>query len=103
MNDRRFLAVLNEVATAMAYTPLEPSTGRTEAEAIQIWAEFLRNCVGQGVSVGDPRWRAVEVHRIAGQPRFTLPAEGTTPTETRDDFSVGLALLMSVLHPEDPA
>lgn len=102
MNDRQFLRILNDVAASMAFAPLEPVAGRSEAEAVQMWAEFLRKCVEKGVSVGDARWRLLEVHRVAGRPRFLLPAAEGTPEESRDDFSVGLALLMGVLHPDDP-
>ncbi|HEX6791892.1 MAG TPA: hypothetical protein VF247_11330 [Candidatus Krumholzibacteria bacterium] len=103
MNNQRFVTILNEVAASMARAPLEPAAGRSEAEAIQVWAEFLRRCVEQGVPVGDPRWKALEVHRDRGRARFRLPAEGKPAPDTRDDFSVGLALLMSMLHPEDDA
>jgi len=101
MNDRRFLFILNEVAESMAFAPLEPSSGRSEAEAIRMWAEFLKHCVERGVSVGDPRWRALEVHRVGGRPRFRLPSQEGDQPETRDDFSVGLALLIGMLHPDD--
>lgn len=101
MNNQRFVTILNDVAASMASAPHEPASGRSEAEAVQLWAEFLRRCVGEGVSVGDPRWSLLEVHKVAGNTRFRLPAGGQPRTETRDDFSVGLALLMSVLHPED--
>jgi hypothetical protein len=102
MNDRRFLETLNGVAASMSFAPLEPAAGRSEAAAIQMWAEFLRRCVEKGISVGDPRWRLLEVHRVAGRPRFLLPKGERVVSETRDDFSVGLALLMGVLHPDDP-
>jgi hypothetical protein len=102
MNDRRFLEILNDVAASMALAPLEPTAGRGEADVIQMWAEFLRHCVEKGVSVGDPRWRLLELNRVAGRPRFNLPAGERAEPETRDDFSVGLALLMGVLHPDDP-
>ena len=101
MNNQRFTRILNDVAATMASAPLEPSAGRSEAEAVEMWAEFLRRCVAQGVAVGDPRWKQLEVHRAGGRPRFRLPAGGEPVREPRDDFSVGLALLMSVLHPED--
>jgi len=101
MNNHRFVTVLNDVAAAMASAPLEPAAGRSEAEAVQTWAEFLRRCVAAGVTVGDPRWKLLEVHRVGGRARFQLPAGGQAAPETRDDFSVGLALLMSVLHPEE--
>jgi hypothetical protein len=101
MNNQRFLSVLNDAAAAMASAPLEPSAGRSEADAIQVWAEFLRKCVAAGVSVGDPRWKLLEVHRVGGRPRFRLPAGGQPAPETKDDFSVGLTLLMSVLHPDE--
>lgn len=101
MNDRRFLSILNQVAGSMAVAPLEPAGGRSEADAIRMWAEFLKLCVDRGVTVGDPRWRLLEVHRVGGRPRFRLPAGDGGQKETRDDFSVGLALLMGVLHPDD--
>ncbi len=101
MNDRRFLTILNQVASSMAAAPLEPGAGRTEAEAVGIWAEFLKHCVEKGVSVGDPRWRLLEAHRVGGRPRFRLPTTEQPKGDTRDDFSVGLALLMGVLHPDD--
>src|SRR5262249_10727917 len=100
MNDRRFLSILNQVAESMAFAPLEPASGRSEADAIRMWAEFLKHCVERGVSVGDPRWRSLEVHRVGGRPRFRLPAGGSE-SQTRDDFSVGLALLMGVLHADE--
>lgn len=101
MNNPRFVSVLNDVAASMASAPLEPSADRSEADAVQLWAEFLRKCVAAGVSVGDPRWKLLEVHRVGGRPRFRLPAGGEPRGETRDDFSVGLTLLMSVLHPDE--
>jgi len=101
MNNQRFVTVLNDVATSMASAPLEPSAGRSEADAVQMWAEFLRRCVEAGVTVGDPRWKRLEVHRVGGRQRFRLPAGGEQGGEARDDFSVGLALLMSVLHPDE--
>jgi len=101
MNDRRFLSILNEVAESMAFAPLEPASGRSEADAIRMWAEFLKLCVHRGVTVGDPRWRSLEVHRVAGRPRFRMPASDGGMPEARDDFSVGLALLMGVLHADD--
>lgn len=101
MNDRRFLTILNQVASSMASAPLEPASGRSEAEAIGVWADFLKRCVEEGVSVGDPRWRDLEVHRVGGRLRFRLPSVERTKDEVRDDFSVGLALLMGVLHPDD--
>ncbi|HET6349331.1 MAG TPA: hypothetical protein VFH88_09650 [Candidatus Krumholzibacteria bacterium] len=102
MNDRRFTSILNEVAAEMAHAPLEPSVGRSETEAVRLWADFLRRCVAKGVSVGDPRWDRLEVHRAGGHPVFRLPRGVDSGKATPDDFSVGLALLMSVLHPEDP-
>jgi hypothetical protein len=101
MNDQRFLSVLNEVAQSMAPGPLESVEGRSEAEAIRIWADFLKKCVEKGVRVGDPRWRLLEAHRVTGRPRFLLPASDQPQVETREDFSVGLALLMGVLHADD--
>ena len=101
MNDRRFLSILNEVAESMGFAPLEPASGRSEAEAVRMWAEFLKHCVERGVSVGDPRWRALEVHRVGGRPRFHLPSQEGAQAETRDDFSVGLALLIGMLNPDD--
>ncbi len=101
MNDKRFLAVLNQVAATMTPAPLEPSSARGEAEAIGLWAEFLKRCVENGVSVGDPRWRVLEAHRVGGKPHFRLPTTDQPQEETRDEFVVGLALLMGVLHPED--
>jgi hypothetical protein len=103
MNNQQFITILNSVATAMKSAPLQPVAGRSEAEAVELWAEFLRRCVAQGVSVGDPRWGLLEVRRAGGKPRFQLPAGGAPAAEMRDDFSVGLALLMSVLHPDDDA
>jgi len=101
MNDKRFLSVLNQVAATMTPALLEPSSGRSEADAITVWAEFLKRCVEEGVSVGDPRWRVLEAHRVGGKPRFRLPSTEPLQEETRDDFSVGLALLMGVLHLDD--
>jgi|RhiMethySRZTD1v2_1073278.scaffolds.fasta_scaffold1040085_2 hypothetical protein len=101
MNDKRFLSVLNQVAATMTPALLEPSSGRSEADAITVWAEFLKRCVEKGVSVGDPRWRVLEAHRVGGKPRFRLPSTEPLQEETRDDFSVGLALLMGVLHLDD--
>ena len=101
MNDKRFLAILNQVAASMTPAPLEPSVSRSEAEAIALWADFLKRCVAQGVSVGDPRWRSLEAHRVGGRPRFGLPEFGQTVDDARDDFGVGLALLMGVLHPDE--
>lgn len=101
MNDRRFLGILNQVSGSMATNPLEWSTGRGEAEVIAGWAEFLTRCVAKGVSVGDPRWRLLEASRVGGRPRFRLPQSERRTEMPRDDFSVGLALLMSVLHPDD--
>jgi len=83
MNDKRFLSVLNQVAATMTPALLEPSSGRSEADAITVWAEFL------------------EAHRVGGKPRFRLPSTEPLQEETRDDFSVGLALLMGVLHLDD--
>jgi len=100
MNDKRFLSVLNQVAATIPAL-LEPSSGRSEADAITVWAEFLKRCVEKGVSVGDPRWRVLEAHRVGGKPRFRLPSTEPMQEETRDDFSVGLALLMGVLHLDD--
>jgi hypothetical protein len=101
MNDQRFLSILNEVAASMAPGPLESVEGRSEAEAIRNWAEFLKKCVGKGVRVGDPRWALLEAHRVGDRPRFLLPASDRPQVETREDFSVGLALLMGVLHPDE--
>jgi len=103
MNDRRFLTILNEVAGEMQTGLLEANPGRREAEAIQAWAEFLGSCVSRGVSVGDPRWRLLEVRRVAGRPRFALPeADRPAPPGAESDFGVGLALLMSMLTRGDP-
>ena len=102
MTDQRFIRILNQVAGGMKVSPLAPSSRRSETETVQLWAEFLSKCVARGITVGDPRWKRLELHRIGGRLRFGLPDGGDEPTrETRDDFSVGLALLMSVLHPED--
>jgi hypothetical protein len=101
MNDRRFLTVLNDALAGMPSSPLEAGAGRTEAEAIHLWADFLRLCVKKGVSVGDPRWHVLEVHRAAGRVRFRLPSPSRERAQTPDDFSVGLALLMAVLHPDE--
>jgi hypothetical protein len=101
MNDRRFLSILNQVAESLAFAPLEPAAGRSEADAIRMWALFLKQCVERGVTVGDPRWRVLEVRRVAGRPRFRLPDAARAKTEPRDDFSVGLALLMGVLHADE--
>ena len=102
MNNQRFVTILNQVADSMASAPLAPALGRSEADAVKLWAEFLGRCVEKGVEVGDPRWKRLEVHRSGAKLRFRLPAGGPAQAEPRDDFSVGLALLMAVLHPEDP-
>jgi hypothetical protein len=98
MNDRRFLTILNEVAAELETGLLDASPGRRESEAIQAWAGFLRSCVERGVSVGDPRWRLLEIRRTAGRPRFALPeADRPAAAEAESDFGVGLALLMAML------
>jgi len=102
MTDQRFISILNQVAASMTASPLDPSLHQSDTAAVQRWAEFLGKCVSRGVTVGDPRWKRLEVQRMGGRLRFRLPDAGDEPTEeTRDDFSVGLALLMSVLDPED--
>ena len=84
--------------------PLESSPGRREADAIQAWAGFLRSCVERGVSVGDPRWRLLEIRRTAGRPRFALPEDDPPATPgAESDFGVGLALLMAMLTRDDSA
>jgi hypothetical protein len=103
MNDRRFVSILNQVASSMEPTPLGAAPGRSETEAIQLWADFLRRCVESGVSVGDPRWRRLEVQRAGGKSSFRLPDRAAPRVEPEEDLSVGLTLLMAMLHPDDPA
>jgi hypothetical protein len=102
MNDRRFLAILNSVAAEMGTDLLSPPGEMSEAEVVAAWARFLQACLGRGISVGDPRWRALEVRTTAGRPRFHLPEGGGGPDRgDAGDFSVGLALLMSMLGRTD--
>lgn len=102
MNDKRFLAIINQVISTMTPPLFDGASGVSEAERIRLWAEFLTQCVGKGVAVGDPRWRRLEIHRRGGKPRFKLPGSGPVrEEEAREDFGVGLALLMGVLDSDD--
>jgi hypothetical protein len=101
MNDQRFLRILNQAAEDAPLTGGTTGGRPDEAGAVAAWARFLHACVARGVSVGDPRWRRLELRLVGGRPRFSLPSDPeAAPPE--DDFSVGLALLMGMLGREDP-
>jgi hypothetical protein len=102
MNDRRFLAILNDVAGEMGPQLFDPGAGPGDARAVATWARFLHACVARGVMVGDRRWHALELRSVAGRPRFALPESGgDAQPDSAGDFSVGLALLMAMLGRED--
>ena len=97
MDDRRFVACLNEVLVtssldlAAPADPLDPGY-------IAAWAEFVRACVARGVEVGDTRWGRLTVAMEDGEPRFRVNDESPKEDESGEpDFGVGLALLMSLL------
>jgi len=97
MTDRRFLSILNQVAGAMGSELFEPGGTSGDAAAIAAWARFLQSCVERGISVGDTRWRILEMKRTGGRARFSLPGTGDDSARGAGDFSVGLALLMAML------
>ena len=97
MDDRRFVANLNEV---LASSPLDLSAPPDPEDPgyIAAWAEFVRACVARGVEVGDPRWGRLTAAMEDGQLRFLLGDESESREDTEEpDFGVGLALLMSLL------
>lgn len=97
MDDRRFVASLNEGLVASSLDPAAPPDP-SDPGYIAAWAEFVRACVARGVEVGDERWGRLTVAMEDGQPRFRLSDEGESPDRTEEpDFGVGLALLMSLL------
>ena len=98
LNDRRLIEVLNDVARSFAGIWDTGAARSGDAASLEAWAGFLSACVAKGVSIGDPRWRDLEVRVRAGQPRFALPPDriaAQPPLE--NDFSVGLTLLMGLL------
>jgi hypothetical protein len=98
MNDRRFLDVVNTVAPSFSAIWDAGAARRGDPASIEAWAGFLSACVERGVSLGDPRWRDLEVRVRAGQPRFALPSARAAAAPLENDFSVGLALLMGLLE-----
>jgi len=97
LNDRRLLDVLNDVASSFPGIWDADAARRSEAASVGAWAGFLSACVARGVSIGDPRWRELEVLVRGGQPRFALPASTTLKPPLENDFGVGLTLLMVLL------
>jgi hypothetical protein len=97
IGDRRFVSTLNTVWDELGLdwgTPPAPA----DPAAVASWARFLAACAQRGISVGDPRWRRLEVRRKDGRPRFHLPiGPGSGTSSTGKDFRVGLALLVSLL------
>jgi hypothetical protein len=97
MDDRRFVASLNEVLVSSALDLAAPPDA-SDPGYIAAWAEFVRACVARSVEVGDERWGRLTVAMEDGQPRFRLSDESEPAGETKEpDFGVGLALLMSLL------
>jgi hypothetical protein len=95
LDDDRFLAVLNEAAERCGPDWSAPGSA-TDPRALAWWAAFLKACVQGGVSVGDPRWRRLEVVRVGPRSRFRL-AGGAPSAPPDSDFRLGLALLMGLL------
>jgi len=96
MNDREFLKGLNHIlAEGQLILPTleaqEPS-----AETIAAWASFLESAVRAGIRLSDGRWARLTLSRVEPYTVFDLQGEGQSPT--RDDFAVGLQLLMGMLE-----
>lgn len=102
MENTRFLSILN-LALHESGLDLATPTSPTDPAAVAAWADFLRRCVSEGISITDPRWRALEMRTAAGAHRLVLvprPDEvDASPTEDGADFTLGLSLLMSMLGP----
>ena len=101
MENTRFLAILN-LALHESGLDLAAPASPTDPAAVAAWADFLRRCVARGVSISDPRWRALEMRSAAGAHRLVLvasPAEADTSADGGADFTLGLSLLMSLLGP----
>jgi hypothetical protein len=96
IDDRRFVSTLNRVWDELGLNWGDPPAP-ADPDAVAAWARFLAACTQSGISVGDPRWRRLEVHGRDGRPRFHLPSGTGTATSTGKDFRVGLALLVSLL------
>jgi len=97
MDDRRFVAVLNE-AFESSHLDLSASPDPADPAYIAAWAGFVRACVARGVEVGDRRWGRLTVQVEDGRERFRLGDESDSKERTEEpDFGVGLALLMSLL------
>jgi hypothetical protein len=97
IDDRRFVSTLNSVWDELGLDFGNPPAA-ADPVAVAAWARFLAACAQRGVSVGDPRWRRLEVRRREGRPRFHLPTSPDAQTNaTGKDFRVGLALLVSLL------
>jgi hypothetical protein len=97
LNDRRLVEVLNDVARSFTGIWDAGAARRGDAASIEAWAGFLSACIAKGVSIGDPRWRELEVRVRGGQPRFTLPPDRSAHPPLENDFSVGLTLLIGLL------
>ena len=97
MDDKKFVAIVNDACEASRLDPSAPPDP-TDPAYIEAWAGFVRACVSRGVEVGDRRWSELIVRSEQGRARFRLSDPADAGENTGEpDFGVGLALLMSLL------
>jgi hypothetical protein len=97
MDNSRFLAILSQAARRSGLDLSGPASPSNPA-IVAAWAGFLRECVAAGVSIADPRWRALEIRSPLGTPTFALAPDPVEPDgDERADFTLGLSLLISML------
>ena len=97
MDNARFLSILNRAARKSGLDLAGPASG-SDPRVVAAWAEFLRECMGHGVSIADPRWRALEIRASGGAPTLALTSDGgEADADGETDFTLGLSLLISML------
>lgn len=96
MDDRLFLGRLNSILeeSKVVLPTLEAQDPSTDT--IAAWASFLESAVRGGIHLSDPRWSRLAVFSAEPHTVFELQGEGHAPS--RDDFAVGLQLLMGMLE-----
>ncbi|NIM19960.1 MAG: hypothetical protein GTO51_06920 [Candidatus Latescibacteria bacterium] len=97
MNDSQFISILNSITRKHRLKlPLLRADEPPSSEAISIWANCLKLCMKQGISLSDSRWKRVTIQD--GEKCTTFSLEKSPEPLPDDDFRVGLQLLMGLLE-----
>lgn len=98
MDDTLFVTKLNAIVREHGFDLPRADAQEPSVAQVESWAAFLRECVKRGIKLSDPRWQRISMTQGDGEAQFLITQN---EPEEDDDFRVGLALLMGMLHPSD--